>query len=307
MSAPLPQGSISSLKTRVRPAAGKSLVSLYDYSGQWAAPFEDFGASVTCMDIKTDEAMDVLKYGHEYLIENFGLDIIDGVLLAPPCTDFTNAGAQYWKRKDRDGTTKRALAIVYAGLATVEWARPDFWALENPVGRLAQLVPEIGEARLTFDPCDFAGYVWETLTSDERAHLDEIRAKSAARRWDDITAADVELVKRSNLYTKRTQIWGEFNLPEKRRLEPIKVCAQGSWTQKLGGKSESTKEQRSDTPAGFAMAFAMANDWSEEAIAGWGGTAADKIEAGEEMSTLRRAFYGDDDETPTEGQLQLFG
>lgn len=60
-------------------------------------------------------------------------------------------------------------------------------------------------------------------------------------------------------YTKKTLLWGKFNLPEKNKVEPIKVCSQGSWLQKLGGKSEKTKMLRSITPEGFAKAFFKAN------------------------------------------------
>ena len=60
-------------------------------------------------------------------------------------------------------------------------------------------------------------------------------------------------------YTKRTNLWGEFNIPEKNKVEPIRVNSQGSWVQSLGGKSEKTKELRSTTPAGFARAFFEAN------------------------------------------------
>ncbi|MFA5262060.1 MAG: hypothetical protein WC450_12625, partial [Candidatus Omnitrophota bacterium] len=49
-------------------------------------------------------------------------------------------------------------------------------------------------------------------------------------------------------YTKRTCLWGNFNIPKKNPVEPIKVCSQGSWVQKLGGKSERTKMLRSITP-----------------------------------------------------------
>jgi len=45
-------------------------------------------------------------------------------------------------------------------------------------------------------------------------------------------------------------------------VEPVKVCEQGSWLQKLGGKSEKTKTLRSATPMGFARAFYEANHWS---------------------------------------------
>lgn len=60
-------------------------------------------------------------------------------------------------------------------------------------------------------------------------------------------------------YTKKTLLWGNFNIPKKNPIEPIKVCKQGSWVQKLGGKSERTKRLRSITPPGFAQAFFEAN------------------------------------------------
>lgn len=60
-------------------------------------------------------------------------------------------------------------------------------------------------------------------------------------------------------YTKRTYLWGEFNLPEKNPVEPVRANSQGSWLQSLGGNSAKTKELRSVTPQGFATAFFEAN------------------------------------------------
>jgi len=60
-------------------------------------------------------------------------------------------------------------------------------------------------------------------------------------------------------YTKKTCLWGKFNIPIKTPVEPIRSCKQGSWIQKLGGKSEKTKRLRSITPSGFAKAFFKAN------------------------------------------------
>ena len=60
-------------------------------------------------------------------------------------------------------------------------------------------------------------------------------------------------------YTKKTLLWGKFNVPEKNYVEPERVCSQGSWLMKLGGKSERTKRLRSITPPGFAKAFFNAN------------------------------------------------
>lgn len=60
-------------------------------------------------------------------------------------------------------------------------------------------------------------------------------------------------------YTKKTCLWGTFNIPRKSQVEPVRVCSQGSWLMKLGGKSEKTKRLRSVTPQGFARAFFEAN------------------------------------------------
>lgn len=57
-------------------------------------------------------------------------------------------------------------------------------------------------------------------------------------------------------YTKRTHLWGRFNIPEKTPVEPT----EGSKMWRCyGGKSERTKMIRSITPPGFAQAFFKAN------------------------------------------------
>jgi hypothetical protein len=60
-------------------------------------------------------------------------------------------------------------------------------------------------------------------------------------------------------YTKKTLLWGQFNIPEKNQVKPIRYTKQGSWLQKLGGSSDKTKELRSMTPPGFSKAFFEAN------------------------------------------------
>lgn len=236
----------------------KTILSLFDYSGQWTEPFAAAGHNVIALDVKADPGLaDVRNFNCTYFIETLGIEWVDAIIAAPPCTDFTVAGAQYWPRKDQDGTTAASLFLVEQVLRCVEFWKPDWWTLENPVGRLPTLLPELGRPRMHFDPCDYAGYL--PLTAAEGYRLDVIRQQGGA---GEITAADVELVKRSNAYTKKTALWGNFEIPTKRRFEPVKVCKAGSWLMKLGGKSEATKEARSDTPAGFAQAFYEANEWT---------------------------------------------
>ena len=162
-----------------------------------------------------------LKHGGDVrMLPHLGKKI-HGVLAAPPCTAFAGSGAQYWPAKDEDGRTLEGISIVDACLRAVAIYRPKWWALENPVGRLRRW---LGAPLFSFNPCDFGGW------GDEK-----------------------------DAYTKKTLLWGDFNPPEKRPVEPVKVCAQGSWLQKLGGSSERTKELRSMTPLGFARAFREAN------------------------------------------------
>ncbi len=195
----------------------KTIVSVFDFSGEWSRPYAENGYEVIQIDIKK---------GKDIRIINFTdlPDEIYGILLAPPCTDFSVSGAQYWKQKDQDGRTFESIALMDAGLRLVALKKPVFWVLENPVGRIKNF---LGKPKMWFQPHQFAG--WSDNPEKER-------------------------------YTKKTGLWGEFNTNLKiKNLEPIKVCKQGSWIQKLGGSSEKTKELRSMTPSGFAKAFFDAN------------------------------------------------
>ena len=221
----------------------KAIISLCDFSGAWSRPYigkyvvirvdlkhncffkkmEDggwaCGLSAGAMGylLEQDDALDRLSY-----ITGETITGIHGILAAPPCTDFAVSGARHFAAKDADGRTAASIQIVEDCLRVVRACRKlglKWWALENPVGRIAKLVPDLGRWSLIFDPCDYG-----------------------------------------DAYTKRTCLWGQFNvnLP-KTPVEPERVCAQGSWVQKLGGSSERTKTLWSITPPGFAAAFAAAN------------------------------------------------
>jgi site-specific DNA-cytosine methylase len=148
---------------------------------------------------------------------------VHGILAAPVCTAFSAAGAKHWKAKAAEGNTqlKEGMAIVDACLRIVFVHRPKWWVMENPVGRLKDW---IGYHRFTFNPNEFAGYLGDD--------------------WED------------DAYTKRTCLWGEFNIPKPNERPPIHGSKM--WA-KYGGKSERTKELRSITPRGFARAFFEAN------------------------------------------------
>ena len=231
----------------------KRLLSLFDHTGEWSRPFRQADWDVIQLDLK--HGNDVSEFTCEFIIENYlGNGTIDGVIMAPPCTEFTNSGARWWDAKDSDGRTDAAAELVRQGIRTIEFLKPDWWALENPPGRLAKIVPELNTCdTFLFDPCDFAGYI--PTNEFQETYLAWITEAANREDWENINANDAEMTRFYNRYTKKTKLWGHFPEPVKDRREPIKVCSAGSWIMKLGGKSEATKAARSATPAGFSRAF----------------------------------------------------
>lgn len=188
----------------------KTILSLFDYSGKWSKPYKDAGYDVLQFD---------LQYGDDVrLIKKFKFPIY-GILAAPPCTEFASSGARWWDAKG-DEALAQALSLVSHVYRIVEIEKPEFYVIENPIGRL---IHYLGEPKLRFDPCEYAGY-----------------NKSNTKDW----------------YNKRTCLWGNFNIPVKDWRMPI----YGSKMHKqFGGKSLNTKNKRSETPEGFARAFYEAN------------------------------------------------
>jgi hypothetical protein len=198
------------------------ILSLFDFTGNWAKPYQDAGHDVILWDVKhvpdfyqffADIMHADAEYMYEYIFDNY--ETIDGILAAVPCTDFASSGARWWKQKDKDGSTAKSVELVYQTLRIIDICMPTFWVIENPIGRIKSLVPELGE------PWYFQPYWY------------------------------------GEPYTKKTGLFGNFQKPAPSNIvEPTEGSMM--W-KKYGGKSERTKEARSITPAGFAQAFYNAN------------------------------------------------
>ena len=203
----------------------KTILSLFDFSGNWSRPYAEAGHNVVQIDVKL--GIDVMELSATWLMENVmdSYGTVDAILAAPPCTDFSVSGAQYWPAKDKDGRTEKSVELVRQVLRCVDFCKPDWWVLENPVGRIDKLVPELGRPWF-FDPCDFGD----------------------------------AYTKRTGLWGKFLPPLPLF--AGDHSVKPVRACSQGSWLQTLGGKSERTKTLRSATPKGFAYAFYCANNWT---------------------------------------------
>lgn len=190
-----------------------SLLSLFDYSGEWSRPYREAGWNVVQVDLQL--GMDIFDFHVKDYPSGFR-----GILIAPPCDHFSAAGAQYWKVKDMDGRTADAILLVRRALAIKNYYAPSFWALENPKGRIASLVPELGAPRWKFHPSDYGA------TYTKCTYL-----------WGD--------------FSSPMALLGEgMGIP---------VSGQKSPLMKLSGQGKHTKAIRSTTPEGFARVFYKAN------------------------------------------------
>ncbi len=127
-----------------------TILSLCDHSGNWSRPYEQAGYEVVRVDLQSGQDV--------RLFEHLGRPV-RGILAAPPCTHFAASGARWWEGKGEQSILD-GLALVDACLRAVAIHRPDWWALENPVGRLRRW---LGPPAWSFDPCTF-GDPWTKKT-----------------------------------------------------------------------------------------------------------------------------------------------
>lgn len=168
-------------------------------TGAWSQPYVDAGYDVRRITLP-DQDVRLLKAPAER---------IHGILAAPPCTHFASSGARWFKEKGEQALLE-GLAVVDACLRIILTANPEWWCLENPIGRLVRY---LGKPKFYFNPCDYG-----------------------------------------DPYTKRTCLWGEFNIPKKKSVIP----EQKNRIHFMPPSPDRAK-LRSITPPGFAKAFFEAN------------------------------------------------
>jgi hypothetical protein len=230
------------------------VISLYDYTGEALKPWAEAGYTCHAFDIQHDPDVhktELFKGGgsihyqhadlhdfstHSDLFFSFSGRKVAFGMAFPVCTDLAVSGAAWFKKKAEADPLFQQRAAQHAtdcaGLFD-DFGCPYF--IENPVSVLSTLWRKPDH---TFHPYEYGGYI----------------AKNDAQhpRWPDYIAD-------RDAYPKKTCLWtgNGFVMPPKVPVEP--ETGHSRQHLKLGGKSAKTKNIRSATPRGFAIAVMAAN------------------------------------------------
>lgn len=232
------------------------VISLFEYTGTMLRPWAEAGFTCYAFDIQHGSRQET-RYGPGSITcvpwdadapgsytgvaaEFSSTGPVVMLFSFPPCTDLAGSGARHWKAKaERDPQFQLHAAgrAIKSEQLAQELGCP--YLIENPVGALSR---HMGKPAAIFNPCDYGGYIPE--------------AEAVHPVWPDYIAP-------RDAYKKKTCVWtgNGFVMPEPRPVEPVSYVGQGGSNahNKLGGKSDKTKNIRSATPRGFARAIFNAN------------------------------------------------
>ncbi len=119
-----------------------AILSLCDHTGNWSRPYLEAGYDVRQID---------LQHGQDIRLFEALPYPVRGVLAAPPCTEFAGSGARWWEGKG-ERSLLEGLALVDACCRIILVHRPQWWVIENPVGRLNRW---LGKPVMLFDPASY--------------------------------------------------------------------------------------------------------------------------------------------------------
>lgn len=196
----------------------KIILDLCGGTGAWSKPYVDAGYDVRLITMADD--YDVRRWRTiPDVVEPVEAGNVYGILAAPPCTQFSRARTTAKTERDLKG----AMEIVDACLDIVKQSRINgrlqFWALENPMSMLRQILGN--------PPHHFRG--WE---------------------WGDKHVKFTDLWGYYNMPPKKILIQPKFN--RKTWASPRPPAA-------YANMGLSRADIRAITPAGFAQAFFKAN------------------------------------------------
>lgn len=234
------------------------VLSLFDYTGIMVKPWAEAGYECICVDIqhpaegRSDGNTSFIRLDlsgrssdWELLAESFaGQEVI--IFCFAECTELTLSGAKHWEAKRAANPAFQHQAIQPM-LNTEELANKlnAPYMIENPRGMLSKLWRK---EDYTFDPKDFGGYL--PIDDEHPTYPDIIPPRDAYSKLTCIWAGN------GFKFPVKSPVQEEFKLYRKGNGELLKVS---KIVAKTGGSSLKTKNIRSATPRGYALATFLAN------------------------------------------------
>jgi len=238
------------------------VISLYDFTGEALKPWANDGYECYAYDIQHDPHETTkdyyfgsggsIEYVHADLhdpstileIQNrFTTEIFTPVVFGMAycvCTNMAVSGASHFASKAKKDPDFQRKAVGYVKLCAMLFENLNVpYFIENPVSVLAT---QWRKPDYYFHPYEYGGYI--------------SYAEAEHPRWPEYIAP-------FDAYTKKTCLWtgGDFVMPTKVAVD--KPDGYSNQHLKLGGKSQRTKDIRSATPRGFAIAIHDANKVDE--------------------------------------------
>lgn len=126
----------------------KVILDLCGGTGAWSKPYKDAGYDVRNITLPEYDVIEYAKSFPDFVPDDESGKYIYGILAAPPCTQFSLAAGKKFKDRNAEG----GLKIVDACLKIIWKCKPEFWAIENPVGYLRRF---LGKPTFTFRQWEF--------------------------------------------------------------------------------------------------------------------------------------------------------
>lgn len=148
----------------------KIILDLCGGTGAWSRPYREAGYDVRIIDPQVWRQGEGGTGDVRLMLFLAKREKPHGILAGPPCTDFSASGARWWASKGQERLLD-ALSIADACARIILYHQPEWWALENPVGRLSRY---IGPPAYTFHPCDHGDpytkrtLIWGAFTKPRR-------------------------------------------------------------------------------------------------------------------------------------------
>jgi len=122
--------------------------------------------------------MNIMHYDFLLLKEADGIDLI---WASPPCLEFSNAFSAPKPTARREGKEFEAdLSLMLKAKEIIDFAKPNYWVIENVVGAIKDFTPHLGAPRQIIGPFVLWGNFPYLIVPDDFAHSKRLSDRHSA-------------------------------------------------------------------------------------------------------------------------------